>query len=111
VVCMECGNTAHCFRRMPQGSAELQSFNSATCGRETTELRGEEASDYQVEKDAERIAGVGDATEEKLDRSRRRPAYRRWLRDKFAKTDRAPEANQCSDQSPGRTAAHPRAKD
>jgi hypothetical protein len=101
IMCISCGNNAYCVRRVPQGTSELQTFLCAACGNETTELRGVEASDYQIEKEAERLAGVSDGVEKNLDGSRRRASYRSWLEGKFAKTERAVKADKRGDKDAG----------
>jgi hypothetical protein len=107
IICTACGNNAHCFRREPDGKAELQSFRCEHCGNETTELRGEEESDYEVQKDAARIAGVANEADKALDGNRRRVAYRGWLESKFAKADGKVEAQQPSDKNASGAAANP----
>jgi hypothetical protein len=97
VICPECGANAHCVRRVPKEKAELQTF-LCKCGNEITELREEEVSDYEIQRDAEQLTGVRKGAKKSLDRSQRRGSYRGWLEDMFTKANRKIEANERGDQ-------------
>jgi len=79
---------------------ELQTFVCATCGRETTELRREEASDYPGEREAEQITGIRNQSRKSLNLIRN-TFYRRWLKAKLTKTGHKAEVNEMSDADAG----------
>ena len=55
IVCIKCGNNAHCIRREANGARERQTFNCAACGAESHRELGPGPSDEAVEMEAKKL--------------------------------------------------------
>lgn len=58
IPCTQCGNNMQCIRREPVADAERQTFLCEACGHSSVRTLGTQESDYDVQRWAERSAGI-----------------------------------------------------
>ncbi len=58
IPCIVCGNNMHCVRRQPLDEGERQLFMCAACGGSSERTVGLEASDADIQREAEKRSGL-----------------------------------------------------
>lgn len=58
IPCVDCGNNTHCVRRQPTAEGERQLFICAACGGSSERTVRAQQSDTDVQREAERQAGL-----------------------------------------------------
>ncbi len=60
IPCLECGHNMHCVRREQLAAGEFQQFACVECGAVHERLFTPQESDSEIQRDAERLCGVGE---------------------------------------------------
>lgn len=59
IVCTDCGHNAFCIRRSPVEVGEYQLFECRSCGKRSERVVSPQVSDEFIQKEAEKLAGMG----------------------------------------------------